>query len=273
MARYELAAGAPGAESVSAFEHDSLEDWEDALQDLFAHSGGGVFSFQAPRRPAFTVIDAFGVLVKVAEAILPPDARIVATFGSDRAVENAIRMLPQTDRPQRGVQIGGISVEASLGDLTQVRADAIVNASNERLVLGGGVSDALRRAVPDAAALAGAMAARAPIAAGDVVETDSFGLSNVRLILHAATASGDPQDIRRAMANILSACGPLTLQTIAIPALGCGTGQLEVSSFATIAREAIEAHAQSRALLPRRVFFVLYDARAYAEFEASFTAV
>lgn len=273
MARYELTTGArgAGAQSLDVFEHESLEDWEEALRDLFAATSAGEFSFQAPRKPAFTVIDAFAVLVKVAEELLPPDARIVATFGSDRALENAIRILPAGDRPKRGVQIGGISVEASVGDLTRVRADAIVNASNERLVLGGGVSGAIRRAVSDAAGLAGAMAALAPIESGDVVETESFGLPNVRIILHAATVSGAAEDVRRAMENVLASCGRLALQTIAIPALGCGTGQLEVSVFAGIARETVEAHAKSGAIMPRRVLFVLYDAQAYRDFEAVFT--
>lgn len=84
-------------------------------------------------------------------------------------------------------QCGTTKVCVTEGDICAVRADAIVNASNTQLRLGGGVSAAIRDACgPTLAAEMAALANRRPLADGDAVVTGSHGLQTARHIIHAA---------------------------------------------------------------------------------------
>ena len=61
------------------------------------------------------------------------------------------------------------------GDITRLRVDAIVNAANTSLQMGGGVCGAIFRAA-GAAELISACDALSPIKTGEAVITGGFGL-------------------------------------------------------------------------------------------------
>ncbi len=141
------------------------------------------------------------------------------------------RLSPRS-RESHEFKIGRLVVEVTLGDITKYTADAIVNASNTRLELGAGVSGAIRRrAQPDLQRTLFAIARRSPIKPGEVVATRSFGLPKTSRIFHAATASGDPKVVARAIKNCLHQAEDEALQSIATPALGTGTGGLSTKVF------------------------------------------
>lgn len=79
--------------------------------------------------------------------------------------------------------VGPARIELRQGDITrQPDIDAVVNAANAQLRPGGGVAGAIHRAA--GRSLDRACRPLAPIAPGEVVATDAFGLPN-RRVLHA----------------------------------------------------------------------------------------
>jgi O-acetyl-ADP-ribose deacetylase (regulator of RNase III) len=69
-------------------------------------------------------------------------------------------------------------------DITKLRVDAIVNAANTDLAMGGGVCGAIFKAA-GAAQLQAACDKLAPIKTGEAVITPGFGLS-AKFVIHAA---------------------------------------------------------------------------------------
>lgn len=133
------------------------------------------------------------------------------------------------------------TLELWVGDLVAMRADALVNASNPELRLGGNVSAALQKACgPE---LQPAMFAKAPISPGGLADTPAFDLQGAGRILHVATNTGLPDEVRQALRSVLSYCDQHHLGSVAIPALGTGSGGLPVARCAAIFAEELRAYA------------------------------
>ena len=162
---------------------------------------------------------------------------------------------------------GGAMVQLRTGDIIAIAADAVVNASNTQLRLGAGVSAALRRACGPA--LQAEMSALAPIEPGGLAVTSAHELMTTSRILHVATASGEVEVIRRALANVLLYGSEHALDTVAIPALGMGTGGLSREACCAAFRDAIANHA---APVPRTIIVVLWTAADYDAFAAGFAS-
>ncbi len=112
-----------------------------------------------------------------------------------------------------------------VGDLTQQRVDAIVNAANEQLAPGGGVCGAIRRAGGDeifdeAASLGGC-------ATGDAKATGAGRLS-ARYVIHAVGPvwhggdAGEAELLASAYRRSLEVAEELGCRTVASPALSTG---------------------------------------------------
>jgi O-acetyl-ADP-ribose deacetylase (regulator of RNase III) len=112
-----------------------------------------------------------------------------------------------------------------VGDLTEQRVDAIVNAANEALAPGGGVCGAIRRAGGDeifdeAALLDGC-------ATGDAKPTTA-GRLPARYVVHAVGpvwrggGEGEPELLASAYRRSLEVAAELGCRTIAFPALSTG---------------------------------------------------
>ena len=99
------------------------------------------------------------------------------------------------------------SIEAIVGDITRVDCEAIVNAANSQLWMGGGVAGAIKRAggqvIEDEAV------AQGPIRPGEAAATGAGALPDpIRWVIHAATMGPDLQTseelVRRATASASS---------------------------------------------------------------------
>ncbi len=112
-----------------------------------------------------------------------------------------------------------------VGDLTQQRVDAIVNAANERLAPGGGVCGAIRRAGGDE--IFAECAALGGCATGDAKATGA-GRLPARYVIHAVGPvwqggeRGEPELLASAYRRSLEVAEELGCRTIAFPALSTG---------------------------------------------------
>src|SRR5256884_8797695 len=118
---------------------------------------------------------------------------------------------------------GSLTVEVLQGDLTQQDVDAIVNAANNDLELGGGVAGAIARA--GGPAVQAECRTVGPIEVGDAAITGG-GRLKARHVIHAASmrlgGRTTPQSPRRATRGSPEIAGQRGLRCIALPAIGTG---------------------------------------------------
>ena len=123
------------------------------------------------------------------------------------------------------MKIKNTEIKVVMGDITELRVDAIVNAANNKLLMGGGVAGAIKRKggkiIEDEAVKKG------PIEIGQAIQTGAGELA-VKYIIHAATMGmnfkTDEIMIRNACKNSLKLAAELKINSIVFPAIGCGTG-------------------------------------------------
>lgn len=119
-------------------------------------------------------------------------------------------------------------VEVIQGDITRVAADAIVNAANERLAMGGGVCGAIFRAA-GAPELTAACRAIGSCPTGEAVITPAFGIATARFIVHAVgpvyaehTPERAAELLRGAYTSALKLAEENGCHSIAFPAISTG---------------------------------------------------
>jgi O-acetyl-ADP-ribose deacetylase (regulator of RNase III) len=156
------------------------------------------------------------------------------------------------------------------GDITAVDAEAIVNSANNDLMLGGGVSGAIRRVAGDSVQEECNRIGTIPL--GEAVIT-SGGSSKAKWIIHAAVNPlglwADAKAVRNAARNALRRAEEKKLQTLAFPAIGTGAGALPVYRCAEILIDEVTRHCSGETSL-EHVMFVLYDEKPYQIFEECF---
>jgi O-acetyl-ADP-ribose deacetylase (regulator of RNase III) len=153
---------------------------------------------------------------------------------------------------------GGLTVEVLQGDLTQQDVDAIVNAANSDLELGGGVAGAIARAGgPQIQAECRSMG---PIEVGDAAITGG-GELKARFVIHAASmrlgGRTGADGLRRSTRRSLEIADLRGLRSIAFPAVGTGIAQFPIDECARIMLEEVAAHGQGPTSLTQ-VRFVLF---------------
>jgi O-acetyl-ADP-ribose deacetylase (regulator of RNase III) len=118
-----------------------------------------------------------------------------------------------------------MAIELVVGDLTEQRVDAIVNAANESLLGGGGVDGAIHRAggpeiLAESSRLGGC-------ATGDAKPTTG-GQLPARWVIHAVGPrwrggdDGEPELLASAHRRALEVARDLGARTVAFPAISCG---------------------------------------------------
>ena len=170
-----------------------------------------------------------------------------------------------------------MSVKAKIhivqGDLTEQDVDAVVNAANNDLQLGGGVAGAIRRkggpAIQEECDRIGS------IPLGEAAITTG-GRLKARYVIHAASMSlGEAtteQNLRLATRNSLLRAKEKGLKSIAFPAVGTGIAGFPMRRCAEVMLEEVAAHFGWPTSL-ETVRFVLYDASAYQTFRDVYEAL
>lgn len=123
--------------------------------------------------------------------------------------------------------------EVIQGDITEQQADALVNAANTDLEMGGGVAGALRSAAGPG--IQDEATEKAPLGLGEAVETDAYDLA-AEYVIHAATmelgGSASEATIRDSTHNALATADDLGCESVVMPALGCGIAGVDLEEGA-----------------------------------------
>src|SRR5579862_865879 len=160
-------------------------------------------------------------------------------------------------------------IEIFQGDLTEMDVDAIVNAANNELQLGGGVAGAIRR--KGGPVIQEECDAIGSIPLGGAAIT-SGGKLKARYVIHAASMElggrTSAATLRSSTAHALRIAAQKRLKSIAFPAVGTGIAQFPVRECADIMlREAAKHFEQPTSI--EKVYFVLFDQPAHATFVAA----
>ena len=164
------------------------------------------------------------------------------------------------------------TMEVVIGDITTVDTEAIVNAANTELWMGGGVAGAIKRAGGEE--IEREAMSKGPIRVGGAVATGA-GRLPYKAVIHAAAMGfeggrqipASAETVRSATAHSLRLCTELGIRSVAFPALGTGVGGLDVAACAQAMVEAVRAHRASGAALPERILFVVRDEAARRAFQ------
>ena len=156
------------------------------------------------------------------------------------------------------------------GDITGLKVDAIVNAANNKLVMGGGVAGAIKK--KGGKIIEEEAIKKGPIKIGEAVFTQGGSLP-VKYVIHAATMgmdfTTDESKVRESCKNALKVAGQLKIKSIAFPALGCGTGGFPLLAAAKIMAQEIMKHLREDKTSLKEIIFCLYDKEAYDVFNKS----
>jgi O-acetyl-ADP-ribose deacetylase (regulator of RNase III)/molybdopterin converting factor small subunit len=169
--------------------------------------------------------------------------------------------------------VGRTQLELVAGDLTELAADAIVNAANRELVLGAGVAGAIKtKGGPTIQAECDRLA---PIAAGDAVMTGA-GRLRARHVIHAVgprMGEGDEDaTLARATRRSLELAEAKGLRWIAFPAISTGVFGFPMDRCAAVMLGAAIAFLAPGSHL-ERVTFCLFGAEAYGVFARELAAL
>jgi len=119
--------------------------------------------------------------------------------------------------------IGGRKLRLVQGDLTELAVDAIVNAANTRLQLGGGVAGAIR--TKGGPSIQEECNRIGPVGVGDAVVTGAGNLK-ASYVIHAAGPvygeGNEEEKLRNATLNSLKRATEKGLKSVAFPAISTG---------------------------------------------------
>ena len=154
--------------------------------------------------------------------------------------------------------MSSISIDIRKGDITRVKAAAIVNAANSGGTMGGGVALAIRRA--GGPEIEKEAVAQAPIPVGMAVATTAGHLP-YRCVIHAPTMRRPRQripaeNVGEATRAAIETADRLGCESLAIPGLGARTGKV---SPTVAAREMFDAIARFKPTKLRHIILIDID--------------
>ncbi|MBI2820127.1 MAG: macro domain-containing protein [Acidobacteria bacterium] len=164
-------------------------------------------------------------------------------------------------------------IEIIQGDITDADVDAIVNAANNDLQLGGGVAGAIRRKGGPSIQQECDRIGR--IALGEAATTTGGNLK-ARYVIHAASMQlggrTTAENLEASTRNSLRRADETKLKSIAFPAIGTGIAGFDTRRCAKIMLRVVSEHLKSKTSL-ERVVFVLYDEPSRKIFEQTWASM
>jgi len=165
------------------------------------------------------------------------------------------------------VQVGSSALELVEGDITELDTDAIVNAANAQLVLGGGVAGAIRRkGGPEIQRECNK--AGGTFVGGAVITTG--GNLKARHVIHAVGPrmgeGNEDEKLKNATLNSLKLADENNLKSIAFPAISTGIFGFDIERCAQIMLQTTIDYLRAGTGL-EKVVFCLFGRDAYQVFE------
>jgi len=165
------------------------------------------------------------------------------------------------------MKIKGAEISIILGDITELKADAIVNAANNKLVMGGGVAGAIKK--KGGKVIEEEAVKKGPVKIGEAVATGAGNLP-AKFVIHAATMGmdfvTDEIKIRDACRSALRLAEELKIDSVVFPALGCGVGGFPLLASAKIMAQEVFRHLKENESKLKEIIFCLYDKEAFEVF-------
>lgn len=165
------------------------------------------------------------------------------------------------------VEIGGKMLELVEGDITEMNTDAIVNAANSRLVLGGGVAGAIARKGGPTIQRECNRIGGTPV--GTAVITTA-GKLKARHVIHAVgprMGEGDEdRKLESATRSSLDVAEANGLKSVAFPAISTGIFGYPIDRCARIMLSVALERLRGETSL-ERIVFCLFGRQAYETFE------
>lgn len=156
------------------------------------------------------------------------------------------------------------------GDLTEMETDAIVNAANNDLLLGGGVAGAIRRKGGDEIQRECNEIGSIPVGYAAIT---TGGNLKAKRVIHAASMqlgrNTTAEALRHSTEYALRIAVERGLKTIAFPAIGTGIAGFPMKECAEIMLHEVVRHFEQGSSI-EKVYFVLFDEDATETFRAAF---
>lgn len=169
-----------------------------------------------------------------------------------------------------------MKIELVKGDITKVKADAIVNAANTSLLGGGGVDGAIHRAagpelLEECRSLGGCQTGQAKITKGFKLPA-RYVIHTVGPVWHGGT-SKEEELLASCYRNSLELAKKYSLKTIAFPSISTGVYHFPIERAAKIAYETVVTFLKNNSDVFDKVIFVLFsdkDFEIYVKLQSKF---
>ncbi len=153
------------------------------------------------------------------------------------------------------------------GDITEADVEAVVNAANNDLQLGGGVAGAIRRKGGPSIQEECDRIGRVP--RGEAAITGG-GQLKAAYVIHAASmqlgGQTTAENLEASTRNSLMRAEEKKIRSIAFPAIGTGIAGFDTRQCAEIMLRTVTEHLKKKTML-ERVVFVLFDSQSREIFE------
>jgi O-acetyl-ADP-ribose deacetylase (regulator of RNase III) len=170
-------------------------------------------------------------------------------------------------------RFGNGTIELLQGDITRVKADALVTAANSGLRGGGGVDGAIHRAAGPQ--LLQACRAIGGCPTGSAVATPAFNLeqNGVKNVIHAVGpvwhqgGQDEPGLLKGAYRKSLQAAEEQGCASIAFPSISTGVYGFPTDRAAPIALAACKDHLEAEGSRVLKIIFALFDDQTFNIFK------
>ena len=164
--------------------------------------------------------------------------------------------------------VGKTRIVLIKGNIVTLEKDAIVNAANSQLIMGGGVAGAIRRAGGESIQAECSRIGGTPV--GTAVITGGGKLPAAHVIHAVGPRMGEGDEEKKlagATRSSLEVAESRELRSIAFPAISSGIFGYPLDACAKVMLETTIDYLSSGEHTLEEVVFCLYDDRALAEFE------